>query len=523
MNLALCAMTDPLASPERDVGLHSLRRPGSVMSRTAHGTGWVIGWRLATRALGLISTLVLVRLLAPSDFGIVTLTMSFAHSLSALSEFGIENAIIRADKHDRALYDTGFTINVLRGTFVAFMLLVLAIPAAHFFHSPHLTELMMVAAAGMFFGGFENIGIVDFKRFIAFDQEFRLKIIPRVVSVATAISLAFLLRNFWALIIAILVNQSLGLVMSYWIHPYRPRFTLSAWRRIASYSMMLWFISLAGLLRVLGTNSLIGKLATMGAVGIFGVGREIAGLPTAELVGPLTRAAFAGFAEIRKDGNDGAEMLMRMVGIMILITLPAGVGLSLIARPLVEIALGNKWIEAIPILQILGISLSLTTFGRVVSTLFSVHAWLKPLIIINILRAFGQFLLLALLLPNHGLVGAAIAVAIVEIAAQIVFIYVAIRRLNIHLSQLVMQIWRSVLACAVMAAILTALGRGWAIPTLLPTPTVSMGLRLAETVLLGGTIYAGSVSLLWLLTGRTQGPESDFLGQLSNLLKRFRS
>ncbi|AOU98519.1 lipopolysaccharide biosynthesis protein [Acidihalobacter yilgarnensis] len=516
-------MTDTRDSAEEDVGLHSLKRPGSVMSRTAYGTGWVIGWRLATRALGLLSTLVLVRLLAPSDFGIVALAMSFVSGLNQISELGTENAIIRADKHDRALYDTGFTINVLRGTFVAIMLLLLAVPASHFFHSPHFKEVVMVAAAVSFLNGFENIGIVDFRRFIAFGQEFRLKIIPRIVSVATAITLAFLLRDFWALIIAILVNQFLTLILSYRMHPYRPRFTLSAWQRIAAYSTMLWLNNLTGLLGNLGTKSMIGKLSGIGAVGIFEVGMEIASLPSTELVGPLTRSAFAGFAEIRKSGNNGAEMLVRIVGIMTLITLPAGVGLSLIATPLVEVAFGHQWIGAIPILQILGVALALTTFSHVSGTVFAVHSWMKAMIKINVTLAVVQLLLLAVLLPSHGLLGAAIAIAITQIAAQVVFFYVAIKRLDIRISEIILQIWRSVLACIIMIVTLVALGRGWTSPTLLPTSSASVGLQLAETVLLGAAVYAGSVSILWLLTGRPRGPESDLLAQISSLFKRSRS
>jgi lipopolysaccharide exporter len=516
-------MTDSQKSPAEDVGLHRLKRPGSVMSRTAYGTGWVIGWRLATRALGLISTLVLVRLLAPSDFGIVTLAMSFVSGLNQISELGTENAIIRADTHDRTLYDTGFTINVIRGTFVALMLLLLAVPASHFFHSPHFKQVVMVAAAVSFLNGFENIGIVDFRRFIAFDQEFRLKIIPRIVSVATAITLAFVLRDFWALIIAILVNQVLTLILSYWMHPYRPRFTLAAWKNIASYSTMLWVNNLAGLLNNLGTRSLIGKLSGIGAVGIYEVGLEIASLPSTELVGPLTRSAFAGFAEIRKSGNSGAEMLVRIVGIMTLITLPAGVGLSLIATPLVEVAFGHQWIGAIPILQILGVALALTTFSQVSSTVFAVHAWLKAMIKINVALAVIQLSLLIALLPSHGLLGAAIAIAITQVAAQAVFFYVAIRRLEIRIREIILQIWRSVLACTIMVVTLVAFGRGWTSPTLVSASSASVGLQLAETVLLGAAIYVASVSLLWLLTGRPRGPESDLLAQILQIFKRPRS
>ena len=98
-----------------DAGLHSLARSGTILERTVRGAGWVIGWRMVTRGLGLVSTLILVRLLAPADFGAVALVMTIAQGLDQISSVGVEQAIIRADRPTRKLYDTAFTINVMRG------------------------------------------------------------------------------------------------------------------------------------------------------------------------------------------------------------------------------------------------------------------------------------------------------------------------------------------------------------------------------------------------------------------------
>jgi O-antigen/teichoic acid export membrane protein len=86
-----------------------------ILVNTTRGAGWAFGWRLLTRALGLVNTLVLARLLVPGDFGLVAIATGFSQGILALSQVGMEDALIRHPKPTRELYDTAFTINLLRG------------------------------------------------------------------------------------------------------------------------------------------------------------------------------------------------------------------------------------------------------------------------------------------------------------------------------------------------------------------------------------------------------------------------
>jgi O-antigen/teichoic acid export membrane protein len=129
-----------------DPGLKSDSSTGSILSRTARGAGWTIGWRFSTRLVGFCSTLVLVRLLTPDDFGIVSLAAGFFRALDSVAGFGVEGAIIRADRADRAIYDAGFTINVVRGAFTSVVLIVCATPLSRFFDNAHLVDVIYVLA-----------------------------------------------------------------------------------------------------------------------------------------------------------------------------------------------------------------------------------------------------------------------------------------------------------------------------------------------------------------------------------------
>src|SRR3954464_2810995 len=90
----------------------------SVLARTIRGAGWVIAWRLGMRVLGLISTLILVRLLTPADFGLLALAASFAQTIDGMMMLGTEEAVIRQLNPDRSVYDTAWTLNVIRGVTV---------------------------------------------------------------------------------------------------------------------------------------------------------------------------------------------------------------------------------------------------------------------------------------------------------------------------------------------------------------------------------------------------------------------
>ena len=98
----------------------------SLLSRTARGAGWVMAWRLGMRVLGLTSTLILVRLLAPADFGLIALATGFVQSVDGLMSLGTEEAVIREAAPSRSVYDTAFTLNALRGLVASSFVVVAA-------------------------------------------------------------------------------------------------------------------------------------------------------------------------------------------------------------------------------------------------------------------------------------------------------------------------------------------------------------------------------------------------------------
>src|SRR3954462_12157663 len=114
----------------------------SILAKTARGAGWVVAWRMITRTLGPPRPPGLVRLLAPADFGLVALATSFSVAIEAFSWIGTEEGVIRHQAPTAEVYDTAFTIALLRGSLVGLAIAAAAYPGAAFFGEPRLAGVL---------------------------------------------------------------------------------------------------------------------------------------------------------------------------------------------------------------------------------------------------------------------------------------------------------------------------------------------------------------------------------------------
>ncbi len=461
------------------------------------------------RLLGLVSTLVLVRLIAPADFGVIALATGFMQTLDGMLTLGTEEAVIREAAPGQAFYDTAFTLNLLRGLAVTILVAVLAFPAARFFADPRLGPVLLFVACLPLLDGCTNIGTVDFRRDFAFHKEFAIMVLPKLCGIVAAIAAAVLTHSYIAMLCGMGVNRALRMVMSYAMHPFRPRLSLRAWRGLAGYSVWTFLLSLAVLIRDRGDTLLLGRLMNTAAVGFYSVGAEIAALPTTELIEPLGRAAFSGFAAGRHQNAAPSEVFLRLIGSAALLTLPAGVGLSLVAAPLVALAFGPGWEQAVPVLRILSLGFTIMVFGHLSLHLLSAHALLGRLVGVTLAGAAVRVGMLAILIPAHGLPGAAAGAAIGVLTEQILTLGTALRRFGVGTEALVQQVWRPVAAALAMAGIMAWSGLGW-------RDQDGVGL-LAQAVGAGALTYAAVLVGSWLAAGRPNGAERDVLALIRRL------
>lgn len=491
--------------------------PPSILARTASGAGWIFAFRIVTRVIGTASTFILAMLLLPVDFGVVALGTAFMQSVEIFAYVGVEDALVREKTLDRAMYDTGFTLNLLRGGLMALVLVGLAVPVADFYREPELINVLLALGLAALLDASSNIGMVDFRRNFQFDREFMWLTLPRLVQVVVMIASAIILRSYWALIIGILALRVVKLVLGYRLHPYRPRLTLSAWRRLFGYSAWSWAVSMAILLREKAPTALIGRILESQYVGMFTIGSDLASLPVSELVAPASRAAFSGFSAGRHEGEEAGKTYLGVVSVLAAITLPAGVGLSMVADPLVRLALGTTWLESVPMIAIISLYSAVAVYGYMGWTMFFAHGRLALVFGVTGTSSVARALLLLWLLPRYGLLGAGIALFATALFEDIAYVYLIKRYFATSMMALFACSWRLFAATGAMGAVLYFLGLGW---TTVPGSRLDLLWHLGLVVPAGALIYGTSLLGLWWLSGRPPGAEADMLAYLRRRLSR---
>ncbi|MFK8015357.1 MAG: oligosaccharide flippase family protein, partial [Gammaproteobacteria bacterium] len=259
-------------------------------NKIALGAIWMVLMRLSIRFIGLISTLILLRLLSPGDFGLVAIVMAVVATIDLIRSFGFEIALIQDQDAGRDEYDTVWTMEVLMATLMGVIMALIAVPAARFYDEPRLTVLFLIIGAANFVHGFANVGIVDFRKQLMFAKEFRYNVAVKVIGFVTTISCAFVMRSYWALIIGTVVTKVAMLVLSYTMHEYRPRFSLKSLSKLFRFSKWIFLNNVGIVARMRGPDFMIGKFSGTTGLGVYAVAYEISNLATTELIAPINRA-----------------------------------------------------------------------------------------------------------------------------------------------------------------------------------------------------------------------------------------
>ena len=482
----------------------------------ARGAAWLMLFKITDKTVGLVSTLILARLLTPADFGLVAMASSVVALTELMGAFGFDTALIQRQDARREHYDTAWTFNVIFGMSIALLLIVLADPAADFYHESRLTLILPTLALGALISGFENIGTVAFRKELDFQSEFYFLLAKRITTFVVTIGLAISFRSYWALIAGMVTGRSMSVLIGYRLHPYRPRLDLSARADLFHFSKWLFISNLIQFLHSRSTDFILGRTVGGHGLGIYNVATEIATMPSTELIAPLNRAVYPVYSRLALDPDQLRKRFMEVFGMISLIAFPVAIGLFSIAGLIVRVLLGDQWLEAIPIVQIVA---TCGLVGALQSNLYVLIVALGKPKANTMLSA----LLLIVSLPvtifaslSFGTIGAAYAhlgTALLGLVGIFV-IFTKIARISVQMFAAVL--WRPVLATAVMALVLP-----WTEVHLASGAIQSSAaLQLIAQVFTGATIYAICVFLLWIAIGRPVSAERSILMAAAERLGR---
>jgi len=489
-----------------------------IDTQIASGAAWMVAFKLIDRGLGLVSTVVLARLLVPADFGLVAMATVIIAALQLLIAFSFDVPLIQNPNAGRDQFDTAWTINLLFSLGAAAILGALGYPAAEFYHEPRLAHVIHILALAFAVQGLSNIGPVAFRREMRFDREFTFLLAKRVALLAGTIPLAFWLRNYWALVAGQLLGTVLGVLLSYRASTYRPRLSLAAKTELFHASKWLMLNNLSQFLNGRAAEFIIGRVLGAKPLGIYTIGFEISTLPTTELVAPINRAAFPGYARVAGDLAQLRSSFLNVIGMIALISLPAALGIFAVADLMVRAVLGEQWMASVPIMQVLAL------FGAIQAlqtNIAYIYLATGRLYLISVIGGLQFLLLLACMVPGllwWGVQGAAwayLATAIVMIPVNQILLA---RCLQLSATDFVRRLLRPLLAALLMLAVV--LGFKHVAPA--PVSSHDYVVMLLACIALGAGSFCGALWLLWRGAGRPAGPEQVVFGKLLSLLGRLR-
>ena len=330
----------------------------TLSKRVIKGGIWLFGLRLSNRGLGFIRTIILARLLDPKDFGVLGIAMLIASTLDAFSQTGLQSALIYKKSDVESYLDVAWSGLAIRGI-ILFSLLIVAAPfVADFFRSDEAELIIIVIAFNMLLTGFGNIGIVFFLKDLEFRKQFVYESSATVVDLVVSISLAFILRNVWALVWGGMAKNFVRMILSYVLHPYRPkvRFEIKKFQELFGYGIWIFGSTVLVFLITQGDDIFVGKFLGVTALGFYQMAYQISNLPATEIADVISRVTFPAYSKLQDDRVKLGAAFLKVVHLTAYISIPLAGGIFSLSHEFTEIFLGSKWLPMVPAVQILALA-----------------------------------------------------------------------------------------------------------------------------------------------------------------------
>jgi lipopolysaccharide exporter len=183
-----------------------------------------------------------------------------------------------------------------------------------YFHDQRAVLVMQCLSVRAILGGLENVGVLDFKRDLRFGSVFGYTFYAKAISFAVTISLAFLWRNYWALVAGMICSQAARTILSYMMHPYRPRHSLARFSEIYGFSLWVFIRSIGAYLQSQIDAIAVGGATGASSMGRYTVAKDLGSSPTDEIVTPVITVLFPVMAKYQHDPVQLRELSLRVLG-----------------------------------------------------------------------------------------------------------------------------------------------------------------------------------------------------------------
>jgi O-antigen/teichoic acid export membrane protein len=316
---------------------------------------WIVWSRGLVQVTALASTLLVARLLTPSDYGVAALAAFWTSTLALVAEMGLGAAIVQFQGARDAELDACFwtTLGVAAACQTALM--AGAPLLAGWFSTPVLAHVIPVASVTVLLSGLRVVPESLLRRHVRLDRISQSEGASAAVAIAVALGLALRGAGVWALVLADVAAGVTRTGLALWFCGWRPRARLGS-RPLGP--LFRYGLSTLGSALAWSTYSQVDRVILAGftqpaAVGIYTMAKQLATLPSEKLVPAVNQLTTPLMARLQGSLTDLRMSLIRSIRLVAGLVWPTSVLLAVLADDLVRLFLTPKWLPAVPLLRVL--------------------------------------------------------------------------------------------------------------------------------------------------------------------------
>ena len=488
----------------------------SLSARIARGAAWVFGAGLFARFLGAINTIIVARLLAPDDIGLVAIATITMQLLQGLSDIGVSHAVVKFQNAGRDDLNTLFTLSLCRGVLIAMVLLGAGPLAAAIYDDQRMLAVFSAIAAFPVITAMINPRFYEFERDLKFSREFLSTVLNKFAGVTVSVTVAIVFRSYWAIILGLLAGGVTQLFLSYLLRPFAPRLSFRSLGKVFGFSGWVAGVSFVAALNNKLDVPIVARVVGQGVAGAYFMGVQLSEMATAQIALPLTRAIYPGLSSMQDDRERMRAAYLRGVAALGAFALPAALGAAFVANDLVFVVLGGKWRDVTPVIQFLAPVIGMQSLFFATQSYAMAQGRQRLVFFRELVFFLIRMPVFVWAVITHGLIGAIYAAAGLGLFHIALNLALYARVSGAPFWEPLVSARRSFAAGAAMAVYFFALR-----PIAADFDAAPAILRLAGDVAAGGLVYVFSHWLVWRLESRPGGVEQMMSQALAGAARRF--
>lgn len=322
------------------------------------GLFWKFGERILAQGVSFVVSVVLARLLAPSDYGIIAMVLIFITIADVFVSSGFATALIQKKDSDATDFSTMFYCSLAVSIFIYLIVYAMAPFIASFYGEPILKNVLRVFALRIPLSVYNTIQHAYVSRHMLFKRFFFSTLFGTLFSGVVGIVMAYMGAGVWALVAQYFTNTIIDTVVLAITVPWHPQllFSWEAAKKLMNYGSKILFADLSGTFFGQLRSFIIGKVYTSADLAYYNKGQQLPTLITNNISASIMTVLFPAISNEGDNTERVKQMSKRAIQLLSYVMFPLLCGLAVVAKPLILFLYTDKWSDCIPFVQLLCIS-----------------------------------------------------------------------------------------------------------------------------------------------------------------------